>query len=162
MALNASHKVYHFKAGGTLSGQGLSRQAAYTGNLFGADARLRLGNWTLLVEGAFGDNLDFGPGHLLWGLHGTLTYAKVVYNDLTIMPAVMLEWFDPSDQDGMEGALRLATALNLDIAEVIRLILFVEGASGEITAWDPDVGTAGGFVTQRPPIRVMIQLNMTF
>jgi len=162
MALSWSHKVYHYKEGATQPGVALTRAAAYTGNLFGLDARLRLGDFTLLAETALGDNVDFGPGHTLFGVHGTLAWAWEVYHDLVFTPALTVEWFDPSDADGMDGALRLASALNIDIENLVRLVFFVEGSTGEMTFWDPDAGDSGGYVTQSPPMRVFIQLNLTF
>jgi len=159
VALNMSHKVYHYKEGATQPGVVLTRGATYTGNLFGADIRFRFNDLTLLVEGALGDNLDFGPGHTLFGIHGTLAYSLEVYRNLWLIPAIMVEWFDPSDQDGYDSALRVAVALNIDIEQIIRLVVFIEGASGEIVYWDPD---AGGYVTEKPPIRTFVQLNMSF
>jgi hypothetical protein len=163
VAVNASHKVYHYKEGGTLTDEGLVRGAAYTGNLFGADLRYKLGDFTLLIEGAFGDNVNFGPGHVLWGAHGTVAYALSLSDELVLTPAVVVEWFDPSDQDELDPAMRVAGVLNLDIGEICRVVVFAEGTSGEVTGWDADLGDGrSGYVTQRPPTRVFIQVNMAF
>jgi hypothetical protein len=163
VAVNASHKVYHYKEGGTLTDKGLVRGASYTGNLFGADVRYKLGDLTLLIEGAMGDNVNFGPGHVLWGAHGTVAYALGLSDELVLTPAVTLEWFDPTDQDELDPAMRIAGALNLDIGEIGRLVVFADGASGEVTSWISDTGDGvGGYVTQRPATRVFIQVNMAF
>ncbi|MBW1871016.1 MAG: hypothetical protein JRJ19_03075, partial [Deltaproteobacteria bacterium] len=139
VAINASHKMYHFKEGATLTDRPLTRSMKYSANLFGADARYKIEKFTFLAEGAFGDNVDLGPGHLLWGFHATAAYAVSLGDDLVLTPAVMLELFDPSDQDEIGPAIRLAEALNLDIEKICRLILYAETSWGEVLAFDPDL-----------------------
>jgi phosphate-selective porin O/P len=163
VAISASHKMYHFKEGATLTGQPLTRSEKYTANLFGADARYKIENFTFLAEGAFGDNVNLGPGHLLWGFHATAAYAVSLGDDLVLTPAVMLELFDPSDQDEVDPAIRLAEALNLDIDKICRLIVYAETAWGEVLAFDPDLNNGnGGFVSKRPATRFIIQVNLSF
>ena len=136
VAVNASHKLYHDHDGNI-----------FTANLFGADIRYRIEGFTLLLEGAYGDNVDLGPGQTLWGFHGTLAYRLALDDSLVIIPAVMAEVFEP---DGGDRAVRLAGALNLDIVEFCRVILFAEGAVSNLPG------------DYRVPTRFFVQVNMAF
>jgi len=136
VAVNASHKLYHDHDG-----------TIFTANLFGADIRYKLEGFTLLLEGAYGDNIDLGPGHTLWGFHGTLAYRWALDDSLVVTPAVMAEVFEP---DGGDRAVRLAGALNLDIVEFCRVVLFAEGAVKNL----PD--------DYRVPARFLVQVDMSF
>jgi hypothetical protein len=136
VAVNASHKLYHSPLGKTL-----------TANLFGADIRYKIAGFTLLLEGAYGDNVDLGPGHTLWGFHGTLAYSLTLEEVVVITPAVMAEVFNP---DGDDQAVRLAGALNLDFVDFCRLIFFAEGAISNLPG------------DYRLPTRFFVQVNMAF
>jgi len=139
VAVNASHKLYHNPIG-----------TIFTANLFGADLRFKFEGITLLLEGAYGDNIDLGPGHTLWGFHGTLAYKLILDDDLVVTPAVMAEVFHPDDQADDDRIIRLAGALNLDIVEFCRVILFAEHALENL---------AGDY---RVPTRLFVQVNMAF
>jgi hypothetical protein len=149
VAVNATHKLYHDH----------NKETHNTVNLFGADLRFRHESLTVLLEGAYGDNVDAGPGHLLWGFHGTVAYALTLNDTLILTPAIMAEIFDPDDQIDEGRAVRLAGALNLDIVDICRVILFVEGSSGEMRAYDrlEDVEAKWSV-----PLRVFVQVNMAF
>jgi hypothetical protein len=136
LAVNASHKLYHNPVGKT-----------FTANLLGADLRYKIAGFTLLLEGAYGDNIDLGPGHTLWGFHGTLAYKLALDDWLVIIPAVMAEVFEP---DGDDRAVRLAGALNLDFVDFCRVIFFAEGAVSNLPG------------DYRLPTRFFIQVNMAF
>jgi hypothetical protein len=155
LALNASHKLYHN-----------DNTVLLTANLFGADARMKFGDFALQLEGAYGDNVDAPDdlvNHRLWGAHGIASYALRIGDELVLTPAFMVEVFDPSDQDEGGRALRLAGGLNLDIGNLMRVVLFAEGlVSGETVAktqhdngdwrdWNEFVST-----------RIMVQVNMVF
>jgi len=140
VAVNATHKLFNDHA----------KETHNTVNLFGADLRYKLHDFTLLLEGAYGDNVDAGPGHLLWGFHGTVAYALALSDTLVLTPAIMAEVFDPDDQVDGERAIRLAGALNLDIFEICRVILFAEGAVKDLSG------------KYRVPARVFVQVNMAF
>ena len=148
VAVNATHKLYHDPVG-----------KIRTVNLFGADLRYKLGSFTLLLEGAYGDNVTAGPEHLLWGFHGTVAYALSLSDTLVLTPAVMVEVFDPDDQIDDGRAIRFAGALNLDIFEICRVILFAEGASGDLRDY---ISSAATFRIRRVPARVFVQVNMAF
>lgn len=148
VAVNATHKLYHDLLGNTR-----------TVNLFGADLRYKLGGLVLLLEGACGDNVDAGPEHLLWGFHGTVAYALSLSDTLVLIPAFMAEVFDPDDQIDGGRAIRFAGALNLDISGICRVILFAEGARGDLRAYDL---IQGGQRNREVPTRVLVQVNMVF
>jgi hypothetical protein len=148
VAVNATHKLYHDLVGKT-----------HTVNLFGADLRYQLGDLTLMLEGAYGDNVDAGPDHLLWGFHGTIAYALSLSDTLVLTPAVMLEVFDPDDRIDDGRAIRIAGALNLDIFEICRVILFAEGTVGDLRAYDR---TAVAARVRQVPTRIFVQVNMAF
>jgi len=136
LAVNASHKLYHNHDG-----------TVFSANLFGADIRYKLEGFILLLEGAYGDNVDLGPGHNLWGFHGTLAYKLALDDFLVVTPAVMAEVFEPDDGD---KAVRLAGALNVDIVGFCRVVLFAEGAV-ENLPYD-----------YRVPTRFLVQVDMAF
>jgi hypothetical protein len=151
LALNASHKLYH-------DIDGVPR----TANLFGADARFKLGDFTLQLEGAYGDNVDAGPdveNHKLWGAHGIASYALRIGDDLVLIPAVMVEVFDPDDQQEGGRAVRLAGALNLDIGKLVRVALFAEGAAGHLKVRH---FADGAIDDEAVPTRIMAQMSMSF
>ena len=148
LAIGASHKLYHDTLGRTR-----------TANLFGADLRYRFLGFTLLVEGAYGDNVDAGPGHCLWGVHGTLAYAIELGEALVLTPAFMVEAFDPDDKTENGRAIRFAGAINLDIEDYCRLILFAEGATGELRAFDE---IEAAVRARQVATRVFLQVNMAF
>ena len=152
VAINASHKLYHGDGGALL-----------TANLFGADARFKLGDFILQLEGAYGDNVDAPAdlvNHRLWGAHGIVSYALRIGDELVLTPACMAEVFDSDDQDDGGRAFRLAGALNLDIGELMRVVLYAEGLiSGELEVLEQnDRSIEEDFVGTR----VMVQVNMVF
>jgi len=149
VAVNAAHKLYHDHA----------KETHNTANLFGADLRYKIEGFTLLLEGAYGDNVDAGPGHILWGVHGTAAYELSLSDTLALIPAVMVEVFDPDDQVDGGRTLRIAGAINLDISEICRVILFVEGAGGDMQAYDR---VEAAVRRREVPTRVMVQVNMAF
>ena len=159
LAVNWSHKVYHYKEGPTDADLGLVRGHAYTGNLLGADLRVKLAGVTLVLEGAVGDNLDLGPGHLLWGAHGTLYREFELTDGLTLTPAVMVEVYDPDDGDDRDPVLRLAGAVNLDVGELARFVVFAEGGTGAFAEWEAE---EGAFVPRAPATRLFLQAQMAF
>jgi hypothetical protein len=135
LAVNATHKLYH-------PGPWDVPDLQFTANMFGADLRYKIEKFTLLLEGAFGDNLLAGPGYSLWGAHGTAAYAVSLTDDLVLTPAVAVEVFDTGDLNAMDDehdvrAVRLAFALNLDIGEICRVILFAEHGWGRFQYWNP-------------------------
>ncbi len=160
VAIDASHKLYHFKEGATLTDDPLARGVKYTTNLFGADARLKIARFTLLLEGAIGDNVDLGPGNTLWGFHATTAYSFSLREDLALVPALMIELFDPSNREGADMVVRLAGAVNLDIGDICRFTLFADKSWGRLLAYDKDEG--GGFISERPATRVLVQVNIFF
>ncbi|MBN2494357.1 MAG: hypothetical protein JXR96_07205 [Deltaproteobacteria bacterium] len=150
LAVDASHKLYTDE-------EGITR----TRNLFGADARFKIGDFGLQLEGAYGDNLEAGPdevAHRLWGAHGIATYALKLGEDWVLTPAFMVEVFDPDDR-ASGRVVRLAGALNLDVYAKLRVVLFAEGALGELEIhYHNDVSD----VERRVPTRIMAQLNLAF
>jgi hypothetical protein len=164
VAVNATHKLYH---PGPLDDPELT----FTANFFGADLRYRIGGFTLLLEGAFGDDLHAGPGYSLWGAHATAAYAVSLTDELIFTPAVMVEVFDPEDLDAGDAvkddrAVRLALALNLDVGEICRVILFAEGGWGGFQAWNPDNPTLSRTeaVAEARAVatRFFVQVNLAF
>ncbi|RKY17221.1 MAG: hypothetical protein DRP90_06935, partial [Planctomycetota bacterium] len=117
VAVDATHKLYHDLEGRTR-----------TANLFGADARLRFRGFTLLLEGAYGDNVDAGPGRVLWGVHAIASYRFGPWDGWALTPAAMVESFDPDAGIAGGRALRFCGAVNLDVGEIFRLILFAESS----------------------------------
>jgi hypothetical protein len=152
LAVNATHKIYFPSPEDPSNLQ-------FTANLFGADLRYKFGRLTLLLEGAFGDDLHAGPGHKLWGAHLTAAFALPLDDQLVITPAVMVD----AEYD---RAFRLALALNLDIGEICRVILFAEGGMGGLQYWYPDDPAAPrslAEVGERPVMmRFFVQVNMSF
>jgi hypothetical protein len=151
VALNASHKLFY-------DIDGLLR----TANLFGADVRFKLGDFTLQLEGAYGDNVDALPdvgSHKLWGAHVIASYALDLGDKMLLIPAVMVEMFDPDDRQDDGRALRIAGALNLDIEEKLRVVLYAEGASGELVVRELH---SGRHIDDAVPTRIMVQVNMAF
>jgi hypothetical protein len=112
VAVNACHKRYE-----------LAEEARWAHRV-GADARWRLGANSLQIEGAYGDNVDAGPGHMLWGVHLMERFEIALPHGLRLEPALMLELFDPDDEVDGGRAYRLAGALNLYYGEALRLSLF--------------------------------------
>lgn len=160
LALNVSHKLYHYKEGPTLDGLALRSGHVYTENLFGADARIKIKKFVLFLEGAYGDNVDFGPGHRLWGAHAISAY-RIKLGKMALVPAVMADFFDPSDHAGHELLIRLAGALNFDPRPWLRITLHGEWTAGEAWRFDPEAGQGfGGYVFGRVPARLMLQVGM--
>ncbi|NMB77413.1 MAG: hypothetical protein GYA21_20065 [Myxococcales bacterium] len=162
LAVDACHKLYHYREGPVLSGLALARGNLYTANLFGADAMLEIGPFSLSLEGALGANVDFGPGHRLLGAHAIAAYRVELPGELLLTPAFMVEVFDPSDQPGHDAVLRLAGGLNLDPAAWLRFQLYAEWTSGQMWTYDAQAKAGfGGYVFGPVPTRVMIQMNVS-
>ncbi len=167
LAVNATHKVYH-------PGPDDPADLQFSATLFGADLRYKIDEFTLLLEGAFGDDLHSGPGYTLWGAHGTAAYAVSLVDELILTPAVMVEVFDAEDLDAADTrkddrVVRLALALNLDIGEICRVILFAEKGWGTLQYWDPiDAGNPNEpfpFADAMPrsvATRFFLQVNMAY
>jgi hypothetical protein len=116
------------------------------------------------VEGAYGDNVDAGPGHRLWGVHLLAAYhhpfatLDLFGQPLGLTPTVMFEVFDPDDEVANGRAYRVLGGTNLDLGEIARLRLFVEGTSGEPLAVNPEEEGAVEPLTNWT--RVMVQLDL--
>jgi hypothetical protein len=161
-AVGASHKLYHYREGPVISGLALARGHAYSANLFGADAMLAIGPFSLSLEGAFGSNVDFGPGHRLLGAHAIAGYRIEFPCGLALTPAFMAEVFDPSDEPGHDAVLRLAGGLNLDPARWLRFQLYAEWTHGQMWTYDSEARSGfGGYVFGPVPTRVMLQMNVS-
>ncbi len=162
LAVDACHKLYHYREGPVLSGLALARGHLYTANLFGADAMLEIGPFSLSLEGALGANVDFGPDHRLLGAHAIAAYRFELPGELFLTPAFMVEVFDPSDQPGHDAVLRLAGGLNLDPAKWLRFQLYAEWTSGQMWTYDAQAKAGfGGYVFGPVPTRVMLQMNVS-
>lgn len=161
LAIDACHKLYHYREGPVISGLALARGHLYTANLFGADALLEIGPFSLSLEGALGSNVDFGPGHRLLGAHAIAAYRFDLPGELRLIPAFMAEVFDPSDQPGHDAVWRLAGGINVDPAEWLRFQLYAEWTHGQMWSYDAQArGGFGGYVFGPVPTRVMVQMNV--
>jgi hypothetical protein len=138
LAIDGSFKVYE-------------ESTLKTGLLLGADLKWEWDPFRLQLEGAWGDNLN--QGGKLWGSHATASWDFKLNQDVHLIPALMLEVFDPDTAQNDDWDLRLAAALNLDINKNIRLILSLDKTWQDITASQsalPD------------PLKLLLQTNLRF
>ena len=136
-----------------------------TFNAVSGDISLNLAGLGLQVEGIYASNPNAAQDHYLMGGHATISYRIKISDSLFLTPACMAEFLDPDDQVDEKNALRLAGALNLDIGKYTRVILAVEGGSGEMAWIEPE------FLTWDDPLpvesaprkvetRIYLQLNV--
>ena len=137
MGLNSSFKFFN-DSGNTKN--------AY---LIGGDLKYKLDNFKIQLEGAYGDNIE--KNDKLAGAHCITSYEIPLNESLNLIPALMVEYFDPAGQIADDQALRLAGAMNLDINEVIRLVFSVDG-----------VLQYTGDNMLKDPTRTILQLNVKF
>ena len=136
-----------------------------TFNAVSGDISVSLAGFGLQLEGIYASNPNAAAGHKLLGGHGTISYRLKISESIFLTPAFMAEFLDPDDQIDEKHALRLAGALNLDIGKHTRVILAVEGGSGEMMWVEPE------FLTWDDPLpvesaprkvdtRIYLQLNV--
>lgn len=136
-----------------------------TFNAVSGDISLALAGFGVQLEGIYASNPNAAQDHYLLGGHGTISYRLKLSDSLFLTPAFMAEFLDPDDQVDEKHALRLAGALNLDVGKYTRVILAVEGGSGEMAWIEPE------FLTWDEPLpvesaprkvdtRIYLQLNV--
>ena len=151
LAGNLSYKRYEtFDFGETRQGDGV---------LVGGDLRWSIGDFRAQLEGAWGDHLgtegglvdyvNLARGNSLYGVHSIFSWRFRITDTLALIPAFMAEVFDPSDERQDDTAVRLAGALNADLAKYIRMVLFAEGVLRKAAQYDT-------------PTAVFLQLQLDF
>ena len=120
-----------------------------TFNAVSGDISLALAGFGLQLEGIYASNPNAAAGHKLMGGHGTVSYRLKLSESMFLTPAFMAEFLDPDDELEEQHALRLAGALNLDIGKYTRVVLAVEGGSGEMQWVEPE------FLTWDEPLPVL-------
>lgn len=134
-------------------------------NLVEGDLLWTVGDFSLQVEGAWGDNPNAMAGHKLAGGHALVWYRQKLNDDLALLPALMVEYLDPDDALSGGDAWRLAGALNLDVGKHTRLVLAAEGGWGEYRFETPEYVTEKDLRAAQKyrdvPLRVLMQLNVT-
>jgi hypothetical protein len=122
-----------------------------TAALLGADLKWEWDPFRLQLEGAWGDNVN--QGGKLWGSHATASWTFALNEEINLIPALMVEVFDPNMSQADDLDLRVAAALNLDLRENIRLILSLDKTWQDLTASQsalPD------------PLKLTLQTNLRF
>lgn len=122
-----------------------------TAALLGADLKWEWDPFRLQLEGAWGDNVN--QGGKLWGSHATASWTFALSEDVNLIPALMVEVFDPNTTQADDLDLRVAAALNLDLRDNIRLILSLDKTWQDLSASQsalPD------------PLKLTLQTNLRF
>jgi hypothetical protein len=124
--------------------------ASGTLQFFAADLRVALGGFRLQLEGAYGDNAGSDEGTAdvvntglatarLYGAHATASYRVELGESVALVPAVMVEVFDPNDQAEKDRVLRLAAAVNAEIGDHLCITLAGEGSDHPVKFDTPTV-----------------------
>lgn len=128
--------------------------------VWGGDIKWEWDQFKLITEAAHGDNVN--TGGKLWGAHSTASYkiplSEQWFGGLAespaLIPAVMVEAFNPEADNVSELDWRLAAALNLDLTSQLRLVLGID------KTWENLAASSREGLSN--PTRINLQANVAF